>query len=191
MNKGLKERKQEQRMQAGAKEAPERRKRIRKEESYERTQGINSLFQQGLSSRSREGRRTEIQLKREAEPDHEGNCVSPQTACSLPGARGHRVSQRRLQLQLQREVRVARGRQSRGSDSHPGRQMGECRGQGGGAQQAEGPGTAAWQEAGGVGGRGGLGTCVAPGSAPVLGGGPLIRSDQISHSVVSDSLQRP
>ena len=58
------------------------------------------------------------------------------------------------------------------------RQTGECRGQGGGAQQAEGPGTAAWQEAGGVGGCGGLGACVAPGSAPVLGGGPLIRSDQ-------------
>ena len=93
-----------------------------KEESWERTQGINRLFQQGLSSRSREGRRTEIQLKREAEPDHEGNYVSPQTACSLPGARGHRVRQRGLQLQLQREVRAARGQQSRGSGLHPGRQ---------------------------------------------------------------------
>lgn len=40
LNKGLKERKQEWRMQAGAKEAPERRKRIRKEESCERTQPI-------------------------------------------------------------------------------------------------------------------------------------------------------
>lgn len=109
-------------MQAGAKKAPERRKRIRKEESWERTQGINRLFQQGLSSRSREGRRTEIQLNREAEPDHEGNYVSPQIACSLPGARGHRVSQRGLQLQLQREVRAARGQQSRGSGLHPGRQ---------------------------------------------------------------------
>lgn len=39
LNKGLKERK-EWRMQAGAQKAPERRKRIRKEESCERTQPI-------------------------------------------------------------------------------------------------------------------------------------------------------
>lgn len=103
LNKGLKERQQEWRTQAGAQEARERRKRIRRKRAVRE----HSLFQQGPSSRSREGRRPEIQLKREAEPDHGGNCASLQTARSLSRSRGHRVNQRGLQLQLQRGVRAA------------------------------------------------------------------------------------
>ena len=163
------EREQERRMQAGPRRCqregrgPERKTAVREHR-------VSAAIPAGPELEVTGGKMARDPAQREAGPNHEGNCVSPQRACSLPGARGHGVSRRRLQLQLQREERAAEaGRAEAAAGTQADRQTGAGRAQGGGAQQAEGPGTAGWQ-----------GACLAPGLAPVLRGGPLSERSNLS-----------
>lgn len=180
LNKGLKERKQEWRMQAGAKEAPERRKRIRKEESCERTQPIPAgpelEVTGGKMARdpAKEGSGAGSRRKLCVTTDSVQSVQVQRAPCEPAGAAAAAPerSEGGLRQAEQREQHTHRqtDRQTEGRVQGAGRR----------GEQAKGPGTTDWREAGGDRGRGGLGACVAPGSAPVLGGGPLSKRSNLS-----------